>query len=203
MVATIDSSGKPTTSDIVGGIAGAGAGVLAGILGGGDKSLPFQPELMGISGSLQGVGQAAQGQGQVLFQEGQPLINALSSGQLPPGADAVVQQMIQQQTAATKARYASIGQTGSTMEQDALNQIQNAATAQKFQIAQQMQQAGEQMTRDSLSSLGITAQAFGAQAGIFENLMKTQMKQDSDMNTTIGAFAGALGKALPALVKAA
>lgn len=120
------------------------------------------------------------------------------TGQLPPGAQAEVQQYIQQQNAAVKSRYASLGQTGSTMETDALNQVQQQGLAQTFQIAQQMAQQGIQLSGQSLQALNITQQAYGADAGIYENLMKAQMTQNQSILTSIGSFAAALGKAAPA-----
>jgi len=191
--------------ELLSGLAGAGAGLLGGLFGG-NQPLPFQDQQTNVAGALGATAGTAAGRSGQLFGSGTDLISVLSSGQLPPGAEQLVQNAIQKQTTDTKARFAALGQTGSTMENDALSKIQQDATAQRFQIAQQMEQAGAQLTGQSLQGLGITAQAYGAQAKIYSNLMESQMKQEASMNSTIGSFATALGsvaaKALPAILAA-
>lgn len=177
------------------GAGGVAAGVGAFEAG---QGLPFQGQLNTAGQNLVNTaGQADVASGQ-LGAEAQTLINPEITGQLPPGAQAEVQQYIQQQNAAVKSRYASLGQTGSTMETDALNQVQQQGLAQTFQIAQQMAQQGIQLSGQSLQALNITQQAYGADAGIYENLMKAQMTQNQSILTSIGSFAAALGKAAPA-----
>ena len=213
MVAYLDSGGKDPSGGGVNGIlsqiggagglsalAGAGAGLIPSLLGG--QQLPYQTNLTNISGNLGTVSNTAGGENQALFDTGSNLITSLTTGRLPGGAEDVVNQLVQKQTADTKAKYASLGQTGSTMEQSALNDIQTNKGALTFQIAQQMAQTGLQATQQSLSALNIEAGADSAQAGIYENLMKAQMTNNSNTMTSIGNFTSALAKALPMLAAA-
>ena len=138
---------------------------------------------------LQGVANKAAGFYGLTGMEGAALIDPLISGNLPPGAEAQVQQALKQATATTKGRYASLGQTGSTMEGDALSNLQNQTSAMRFQIAQQMAQAGLQAQQLSLQALGLEGKEWGA-------LMDAQVKQDKNMSDTIGAFAKSVGSAV-------
>lgn len=185
---------NPGISGLVGAGLGAGAGAGIGALLGSD-GLPYEKELSGVVGNLNSVAGQAQGNSGALFATGQGLIDPLTSGKLPQGAQSQVQQYVDKQNMAIKGRYASLGQTGSTMETDALNDVQKNASAQAFQIEQEMARTGLQATSQALQALGITQQAYGATAGIYENLMKSQMSHDKDVMSTIGSFAGAFGKA--------
>src|ERR1700726_2489952 len=128
-MAYLDSSGGKDLSAAGGGISsllgnnsnlsgllGAGAGLIPSILGP-NNGLPFQPQLQGQVTALGEVGASATGAASDLYGQGSTLLSALTTGQLPGGANDVVNQIVQQQTADTKAKYASLGQTGSTMEQ--------------------------------------------------------------------------------------
>lgn len=167
--------------NLLGGLAGA-AGGIAGLLMGGGDSVPYSGQLTGIAG------QAGAYAGN-LSADATTLINPLITGNLPTGAQAEVQSVLDKQNAATKARYAALGQTGSTMETDALNQNKQQSVSQTFQIAQNMAQTGLQAQQASLSSLGL-------ESGIYGNLMKAQTDQDASFGKTIGSFASAIGGAL-------
>lgn len=182
----------------IGGLLGAGGGLLAGLLGGGNN-VPYSANLQGIVGQIGQVGAGAAGESSILSGEGNQLIQPLLTGQLPQGAQDIVNQLVQKQTADTKAKYASLGQTGSTMEQSALNDIQTNKGALTFHIAQQMASTGLQATQQSLSALGIELGADNAQAGIYNNLMNAEMKNNSNMMSSIGSFASAFAKVLPML----
>lgn len=178
-------------SGLIGSLVGGAGGLLAGLLGN-NNSVPYEGAIGAVAGAA---GNEAAG----LYNTGQTLINPLISGQLPPGAEAVVQQMVQKENADTKGRYASLGLTGSTMETDALNNVQQAATAQQFQIAQQMAQAGISLTGQSLQGLQI-------ESSTYESLMKAQMQQNQGLFNSISGFMSALGgaaaKGLPAMMAA-
>lgn len=184
----------------IAGLIGAGAGLIPSLLG--NNNVPYTDQQQGIVTQLGQVGSGAASESGNLYNTGSMFLNALATGQLPPGANNVVDQLVNKQITDTKAKYASLGQTGSTMEQDALNQIQNNKGALTFQIAQQMAQTGLQATQQSLQALGIEASADNAQASIYNNLMQAQMKNNANLFTSIGNFTGALAKALPAIAAA-
>lgn len=185
---------------------GLGAGVAGIGLLESNQSLPFQPQQTAAAGHLQTDANAAGGEAASLFTTGNSLINPLETGQLPQGAQAEVQQYLAKQTADVKARYASLGQTGSTMETDAVNNVQQAGQALTFQIAQQMANTGLQATSQSLQGLNISTTANADVANIYQNLMKAQISQNQSILSSIASFAGAFGsaaaKAAPALLAA-
>jgi len=230
MATAIDSSGAPTAGgfsgllsqnpNLLSGAAGlAGAG-LSSLLSSGDK-LPFEGALTSAAGGITAQAQNVVGEAQVaqerqgqLFTTGSDLLSTISTGNLPPGAEQSVQNQVNQAIATVKGRYASLGQTGSTMEADSIANIQNQATQLRFQIAQQMAQLGEATIGESLRALGISQQGytsagqlFGEQAKIFSDLMGAEMKKDASTQDTIGKFASAIGgafaKSLPVAAAAA
>lgn len=184
----------------VSGLLGAGAGLI-GLLNN-NQSVPYTNQLQGQVTALGQVGANATGEAAGLYSAGSGLLSALTTGQLPGGANDVVNQLVQKQTADTKAKYASLGQTGSTMEQSALNDIQTNKGTLTFQIAQQMAQTGLQATQQSLTALNIGANVDSAQASIYENLMKAQMTSNTNMMSSISTLASGLAKALPAVAAA-
>lgn len=165
----------------LGALGGAGLGAGIGALLG-QGQLPYKGQLEGLAGE-------AGGMARLTGLEGAALVDPLISGNLPPGAEAQVQQALKQATATTKGRYANLGQTGSTMEGDALSNLQNQTSAMRFQIAQQMAQAGLQAQQISLSAMGLEDK-------VWSGLMKSQMDQDKNMSDTIGSFAKMFGSAL-------
>jgi len=187
------------SSSSLGALAGIGGGI-AGLLLGNSNNVPYASNLQGQVNALGQVGASATGEASNLSSLGGSLIQPLLTGQLPGGANDVVNQIVQKQTADTKAKYASLGQTGSTMEQSALNDIQTSKGALTFQIAQQMAQEGLQATSQSLQALNIGANVDSAQASIYENLMKAQMTNNSSLMSSIGSFTSAFAKALPSIV---
>lgn len=188
-------------SGLLAGLGGGLAGLIPSLFGN-NSGVPYAQQQQDVIGRLGGVGANAGQDSSALFGEGQGLLNPLISGQLPSGAQSVVDQLVQKQTADTKAKYASLGQTGSTMEQSALNDINTNKGALTFQIAQQMAQTGLQATGQSLQALGIEDQAYGEQGQLYGGLMNAQMKQDSNLFASIGSFASAFSKALPAIAAA-
>jgi len=163
------------------GLAGAGAGALGMFLNK-QSGLPFGSDLQGAAG-------LAGGEAAGLYGYGRTLMDPLLTGKLPPGAEQAVQNAIKQATDTSKARFASLGQTGSTMEGDTIANIQNQATEMRFQIAQNMAQTGLKATQESIQALGL-------ESSIYSKMMDAQMKQDSDMSATIGKFASSIGSAL-------
>lgn len=115
---------------------------------------------------------------------GQTLTQPLVTGQLPPGQEQSVQNAINDAISTTKARYASLGLTGSTMEADAISNIQNQATGVRATIEEQMAQTG-------LSASSQASGAFGLQGTIYSQLMQAQIAQDTALQSAIAQFASA------------
>lgn len=161
---------------------GAGLAGGVGMLLSKPAQVPYLPQLTGEAGKFGGFSATMGGQGQAL-------IDPLISGNLPAGAEAQVQQALKAATNTTKARYASLGQTGSTMEGDALADLQNRTTAMRFQIAEEMAKTGMQASQLSLQAMGLEGQ-------MWTQLMQAQMKQDDKATSAIGSFAKAIGGAL-------
>jgi hypothetical protein len=172
-------SNNPGMGDLLGGALGAGAGALGMFLNK-QQGLPFGTEMGGAASMLGG--EAAN-----LYGYGSALRDPMVSGKLLPGQEQMVQNAIKQATDTSKARFASLGQTGSTMEGDTLANIQNQATAMRAQIAQSDAQIGLQATQESIQALGL-------ESGIYGKMMEAQMKQDSDMSSSISSFASSIGK---------
>lgn len=97
------------------------------------------------------------------------LESALTTGQLPPGAQAAVNQATQSAQAAIRGKYAQLGLTGSTMEQQELNNVTQQAAGQVFQLADQLYGQGLSQTGLSNQLYSSILQAQGQQAGVTRN----------------------------------
>lgn len=122
-----------------------------------------------------------QGQQQQLGGE---LTQPLLTGNLPPEAAQSVSNAVNDAISTTKARYANLGLSGSTMEADAIANIQNQKSALTFQIAQQMATTGQ-------AALTGAANALGLQDQVYSQLMQAQVQQDAALQQAIASFAGA------------
>jgi len=181
---------NPNFGSLLGPVAGLAMGLF-----GNSQGVPYSGPLTAVAGNISGAAAQAEGAAGPLMGAGVNLLNPLQTGQLPTGAQAEVQNYLTQANAATKSKYAQLGQTGSTMETDALNQNSTNAQALTFQIAQQMAQTGLQATGQSIQALQAAGTLDTDQANIYTNLMKAQMTQNSSLFSAIGSFAGAIGKA--------
>lgn len=117
--------------------------------------------------------QAAQTQAQVA-----PLLNSLTSGQLPAGAQGLIDQQTQAEISQIRSKYAQMGLSGSTMEQQEISGAHERAQSQVFTIAQQMASTG--------------LQALGASSGISQNLLNTLLEEDKAAASSIGNLGSAL-----------
>ena len=115
---------------------------------------------------------------QQLQQQGQTLGQPLATGVLPPGAQAAVDQVTQQQEAQIRAQFAQMGLSGSSMEASAIANAKEAAQARGFQIAQQMAQQG-------LSDLNTSSQ-------IFEQLLSEGLQSDAQFRQALTQFANSM-----------
>jgi hypothetical protein len=158
-----------------------------GLMGGGILAAPALSGLVNKvpqQGALSGIaGQAGQIAGQ---QEayGTTLQQPLVTGQLPPGAQQEVTNALNDAISQTKSRYASLGLTGSTMEADAIANMQKQSQALTFQIAQQMAQTGGAAITQAANALGIQDQ-------VYAQLMNAQVSQDNALQSAIARMASA------------
>lgn len=128
---------------------------------------------------------------------GTTLTDPLVTGKLPSGAQQEVTNALNDAISTTKARYANLGLSGSTMEADAISNIQNQSTALTFQIAQNMATTGQAALTGAANALGLEDQVYTA-------LMGAQVAQDTALKNAIAAFAGAAasGSAIAGAVSA-
>lgn len=118
------------------------------------------------------------GSAELQAKQSAALESAMFGGQLPPGAQAAVDQATQAATARVRSTYAGLGLSGSTMEADALNQVTRQSEAQKFQFAEQLMQGG-------LSAAQMSDQLYG-------QIMSAQMQEDKDLSGAVTNFAASL-----------
>ena len=142
----------------------AGGGLLAQLLGG-NKQPAFESQI---------AGQAAQDQ-----QQAAQLESYLTSGTLPPGMSAGLQQAHAAAAATIRSQYAARGQSGSTAESQDLANLASTTMAQGAQIATQLLNQGVQLSE------------FSSQ--LYEALMNESINQDNQFSQSIANFAGALG----------
>jgi hypothetical protein len=107
------------------------------------------------------------------------LVNSLSTGQLPPGAAQQVSQFLNDKIAGIQSKYAGMGLSGSTMEQQDIASAQAQAAAMTFSLAQQATQTG--------------LQAAGLQDQIYSQLANIQLSQDQSLQNALASFASAAG----------
>lgn len=109
---------------------------------------------------------------------GKTLSSYIFSGTLPSGMQDIVDANTNSAIAAVKGNYAKMGLSGSTMEQQAVNQVHQAAAAQVSQIAEQLLQQGQGFSALSNQE--------------FNTLLQAQMQQDAALQQALGSFAGGL-----------
>ena len=109
---------------------------------------------------------------------GRALDSYLFSGTLPPGAQQAVTQAAESAKATTRSRYAQLGLSGSTMEAEALQRIDQSAAAQTFQIADQLLAQGANYSQIS--------------GQLYNDILQSQMATDKELMASLSAFAGGL-----------
>ncbi len=115
-----------------------------------------------------------------MAQQGNQLQGYLTSGTLPPGIQAGLNQARDAAIATVKSQFAARGQSGSSAEADAISNININVVSNGANIATQ------------LLNQGISESEFSSQ--IYANLMQTSIQQDQNLSNSIANFAGALGK---------
>jgi hypothetical protein len=152
--------------------AGANANILlpAGVLAAQALTQPSLPNPTTISRSQEGTAGN-------LTSQGRSLLDSLNTGNIPAGAQNALDQATNAAIARVRSQYAGMGLNGSTMETQAINQIQQQAEAQKFDIIK------------SLVNTGITETQLGDQ--IYESLLRDTLGQDRALSESISRFAAA------------
>lgn len=114
-----------------------------------------------------------------LGAQGQQLASYVNTGNLPPGAADAVSQATQQAIATVRSKYASMGQSGSTAEAEAVSGIQQQAAAEGFNIATQLLNSG--INESQLAS------------GIYQTILQANVSENNEVTSAISGLAGALG----------
>lgn len=109
----------------------------------------------------------------------QDLIPSVSTGKLPAGAEQMVQNATNDAITGIRAKYANLGLSGSTMEQQDIAAAQQRAQAMRFDLAQQLTQTG--------------LNAAGLQEQIYSQIANLVLNQDKGLSDALAAFAQAMG----------
>jgi hypothetical protein len=122
----------------------------------------------------------------------QPL---LTGGNLPGGAQTILDTNTQAQIAQVKQKFASMGLSGSTMEQQEINSIQNSAAQTKMQQATNFAQAG-------LSTLGASNATLAGADSQLAQLLNMNVSNNSALQGAIAKYitslaGGGVGSAQP------
>jgi hypothetical protein len=140
-------------------------GLLASQLFRGNQQYPAEQTLQGLATNT--------------GTQGAALSSYIQSGTLPPGAQQAVTQATEGSKATLRSRFAQMGLSGSTMEAEALSNVDRQAAAQTFQFADQLLARGANFTQIS--------------AQIQAELLKTQAGTDAEFQRSLMTFASGLG----------
>lgn len=126
----------------------------------GNGSLPYSGALNANASTLSGIGQQS--------------LAALEKGQLPPGAHSLLDQQKAALNAKTRNTYANLGLSGSTMEQQAMQQNEQTVDAQKWSIINDL--------------LGKGTSALEGASNIDLSLMKEQIAKDQRLSDALSRY---------------
>jgi hypothetical protein len=126
-----------------------------------------------LKGESQLTGEAA-----TLAQQSATMQNYLNTGTLPPGVQTAINNATQGAAAAIRAKYASQGLSGSSMEQQEINQLQLNAASSGAQVAIQLYDSG-------LQDANISQE-------IYKTLLSTDVNQQQQTGQAIANVAAAL-----------
>lgn len=122
--------------------------------------------------------------------QGAALQNYLPSGTLPPGAQAGIDQAKNAAKAAIRSKYASMGMSGSSSEQQELSAADSRAQAE-----------GEQQALQLLNT-GISESNMSSQ--LYESILNNTMQNDQALSSAVSGFAGSVAGAVnPSAAKSA
>ena len=115
---------------------------------------------------------------QALQAQAAALQNPLSTGVLPQAWQQSVSHAADEAKTAIRSRYAAMGQTGSSAEMQDLAQVDQQASSQGLQIAQQLFQAGA--TQSGMSNQ------------LYSKLLDNAVQQDAQLGSALSGFGNAV-----------
>lgn len=118
-----------------------------------------------------------QGQANLLGTTASNLVPSVTTGQLPAGAENIVQQATDAAKANIRSKYASLGLSGSSMEAQDLAAADERASGVRFQFASQ------------LTTQGLDAAQMANQA--YTQIANLQLQQDQGLQNALSNFAAA------------
>jgi hypothetical protein len=144
-------------------------GAVVGALGLGASALTSQRQPKGYN--------QLSGEANQLASQGAQLQQSLN-GALPAGAQSALNQASNSAKAQIRSTYAASGLSGSTMEAQALANVDQTVAAQGFQMADQLYQQGVQES--------------GMASNLYQQIMQVNAQSDAALSSAIGNFASAL-----------
>jgi len=127
--------------------------------------------------------QMAAQQAGIAHTQGQ-LATAEQQGILPSGGQQLIEQTLKANEAAVRTKYAQMGMTGSSAEQQDLQAARDQAMSQQFTIGQQLAQTG----------LAAAQSASGMQSQLLAAILAEEGQQGGELANILGEFAGAAAK---------
>lgn len=124
---------------------------------------------------------ALQSEANLLATQGNQEAQALSTGQLPQGAQAALDNAAAAAKAQIRSQYGQMGLTGSTLEADKLASIDSHVAEQKFGMLKDVTQSG--------------LDALGKANPLLEKIMETEISQDKATSDAVAKLAAALAGA--------
>ena len=106
------------------------------------------------------------------------LLSGIQTGAVPPGAQAVLDQLSSSMKAKVQSQYATLGLSGSTMEAQDLAKVDQTVAGQKWNII------------NSLLTTGVNE--LGQAGTLDQSIMSAQIQNDQELQRAIAAFAGAV-----------
>lgn len=103
-----------------------------------------------------------------------------AEGILPAGAQALIQNNLNANTAAIKTKYSQMGMSGSSAEVQDLNAARSQALAQTFAIGNQL----------STQALNEVTSASGQEASLLQAIMSAETAQGTEIGDQLAQFAG-------------
>ena len=145
----------------------------------------------GTAQAQQGLANTAAADAAPLTAQAQGLINSATTGQLPPGAQAVLDQAEAAAKADAASKFAGLGLTGSTSEGSALSSIDLSRAAQEYNMAQTAANTGLSVQQVANSMLSAALGGLGSAGQTYAGIGQIQLANDSALSNALANFAAA------------